>query len=69
MGNKFYHYKGKGIYWFRITGYGLCFKHMKYFNLSFSQRNGYTKYLKIGKLLITVLTPKNTYLCRNKYKQ
>ena len=56
MSNLFHHYKGKGIYWFRILGYGLCFKDTKYFNISFSQRYGYTKYIKIGRLVITTLT-------------
>ena len=55
MNNVFQHNKGTGIYWLRILGYGLCFKDTKYFSISFSQRYGYTKYLKIGRLLITKL--------------
>lgn len=58
INNMFYHYIGKGIYWFRIFGYGLCIKNTKYFNLPFSHRHGHVKYFKIGKLVVTTLKPK-----------
>lgn len=46
------------VYWFRIFGYGLHFKlvHEGYEPL-FSERNGHTKVLKIGKLRIKALKP------------
>ena len=43
--------------WFRIFGYGLKWKHESR-GLLFSERNGYKKYIKIGKWYIGYL-PKN----------
>ena len=40
--------------WFRLFGRGLKWKHES-LGLLFSERNGYTKYLKIGKWVIGYL--------------
>jgi len=48
-------YKTKGFFWFRIFGYGLCIKDVRLHRLLFSQRYGYSKYLKIGHYIITTL--------------
>ncbi len=49
-----YYHKSKNIFWFRIFNYGLCFNT----TMRFSQRYGYTKYIKRGKWIITILKPK-----------
>lgn len=49
------YYKGEGIFWFRLFGYGLSFNK----TMKFSQRYGYSKYLKIGDVIITALKPNN----------
>ena len=43
--------------WFRVLGYGLCFRNTKTakFNLTFSERYGYKKYLLIFGWVITTL--------------
>jgi len=46
------HFKDTG--WFRLFGRGLKWKHES-LGLLFSERNGYTKYLKIGKWIIGYL--------------
>ena len=48
-------HKSDGRFWFRIFGYGLNFKDVTKHTLLFSERNSYTKYLKIGKWCITFL--------------
>lgn len=50
-------YKSDGFWWFRIFGYGLCGKDLTKHFLLFSERNGYTKTLRIGKWSITILKP------------
>ena len=40
--------------WFRLFGRGVKWKHEEQ-GLMFSERNGYTKYLKIGKWVIAIL--------------
>jgi len=54
MNKILYYHKSKNIFWFRIFNYGLCFNT----TMRFSQRYGYTKYIKIGKWIITILKPK-----------
>ena len=50
-----HYYKGEEIFWFRVFGYGLSFnKKMK-----FSQRCGYSKYVRVGEVIITTLKPNN----------
>jgi hypothetical protein len=52
-------YRSKGFFWFRIFGYGFTIKNNKHTPLTFSQRFGYRKYLKIGDWVITFLKPHN----------
>ena len=47
-------YRSEKSFWFRIFRVGLCFDT----EMKFSQRIGKTKYLKIGKYIITFLKPK-----------
>jgi hypothetical protein len=42
----------KDLFWFRIFGYGLSFRKGK---LTFSERKGFRKYLKIRDTIITFL--------------
>lgn len=42
--------------WFRIFGVGLVFKDVLIHPLLFSERNGYKKYLKLGKWIISYLS-------------
>lgn len=56
--NIFYKHKSEYGFWFRIFGYGLSFVDYNKYGLTFSQRLNKTKYLKIGKWIITYL-PKN----------
>lgn len=45
-------------WWFRVFGYGLHFRWVTDdYSPLFSERNGYVKVLKIGKLWIKVLKP------------
>lgn len=56
IGNLFYLYRTKGVWWFRFfKGYGLHGKNIKLIGLSFSERNGYSKYLKLGSWIIKTL--------------
>lgn len=48
-------YKTNGLFWFRIFGRGLCIKNVNKHPLTFSQRNGYRKVIRIGKLCISYL--------------
>lgn len=50
-------YCTNGMFYFRIFGYGLVFSDIHKFGYSFSERNGYSKYLKIGNIKITTLKP------------
>lgn len=43
--------------WFRLFGIGVSWKHES-LGLLFSQRNGYSKYIKIGKWVISYLPHK-----------
>jgi hypothetical protein len=54
-------FKSKSIFWFRIFGYGLCFKNTRIYPLLFSERNGYVKVLKIGKWNVRFLNRDNVY--------
>jgi hypothetical protein len=42
----------KDLFWFRIFGYGLSFSKGE---LSFSEKHGYIKYLKVGNIRISFL--------------
>lgn len=48
-------YTSSKMGWFRIFGVGLCWKHESK-GLMFSERNGYRKYIKIGKWIIKFLS-------------
>lgn len=43
--------------WIRIFGYGFTWKDSYKQELLFSERNGYTKYLKLGKWIFKALSP------------
>lgn len=51
----FEYYYGNGVLWFRIFGAGLLCKNVKKRGFIFSEREGHTKYIMIGKYLIRVL--------------
>ena len=42
-------YKTKGFWWFRVFGYGLSYVNLTNGKLSFSERNGFSRYIKIGR--------------------
>ena len=50
-----YWYSSTGFFWFRIFGVGLHIKNTKITGLSFSERIGKAKGLRIGKYRIKVL--------------
>lgn len=49
----------KGLWWFRIFGYGVHWKSLKTHPLLFSERYGYTKKLLIGNWCFGILKPLN----------
>lgn len=49
------YYKGEKMFWFRICGIGLSFRNINRWPLLFSERNGYTKYFRIGNIVIKYL--------------
>lgn len=53
----FCYHRSKGYFWFRLFGYGLHVKDSTITPMLFSERNGYTKYLKVGKWKIKILKP------------
>lgn len=50
-------YKKKGLFWFRIFGYGLQGKDTHTHALLFSERYGYRKGFYIGRWIFHFLTP------------
>lgn len=48
--------RSDGIYWFRIHGIGISIKDVNKHSLLFSERNGYTKTLRIKNYSIKLLT-------------
>lgn len=48
----FYYYNRCG--WFRLFGYGLLWKDINIHDLTFSQRNDYSKGIKLGKWYIGI---------------
>lgn len=46
---------GKHSGWLRVFGYGVSYKNLKKIGLSFSERNGYTKIIKVGNYSIKKL--------------
>jgi hypothetical protein len=53
MSNIFYYHIDKDIFWFRIFNHGLCFNT----TMTFSQRIGKSRYIKLGKWIVTYLKP------------
>ena len=53
------YYRNIRLCWFRIFGFGLSFRNIKKsgYELTFSQRYGYNKYVKIFGYVITFLKP------------
>lgn len=39
-------------FWIRLFGHGIGIKSLKRWSLTFSQRNGFQKYIKIGNIVI-----------------
>lgn len=56
---QYMYYPPEQIGWFRLFGYGLHIKNVNLNPLLFSERNGHTKYLRIGKWIITVILGEN----------
>lgn len=48
-------YSVDGLGWFRIFGIGLLFKDTKKRKLTFSERNGYSRAVNIGRYRISIL--------------
>jgi len=53
-----YIYTTDGMIWFRLFGWGLCFKDLSKHPPLFSERNGYTKRILINNWSITKLKQK-----------
>lgn len=53
----FYYHKNELLTWFRLFGYGLCFRNLNYsgFKDTFSERQGYKKYIDLFGYRITML--------------
>ena len=49
------YYSSDGFKWFRLFGIGLGFKDLTKFAMMFSERNGYTKHIILGKWLVRCL--------------
>ena len=50
-------YRCKGLWWFRVLGYGLHYKNTRLHPLLFSERTGHRKKLKIGRFSFGFLKP------------
>ena len=57
MKNIFHYYYTKGFFWFRIFGYGLCFKNTKIHGFSFSERRNHRQFLIFDGWIIISLRP------------
>lgn len=66
MNKLLYWQSHKGGFWFRLFGIGLSFQSYKQHPMSFSERNSYTKTLKIGRYRVFYLEwkPPFTENCR-----
>ena len=53
----FCYYRERGLWWFRIYGYGLHYKNVRLHPPLFSERTGLRKKLKIGKHWFGLLRP------------
>lgn len=52
------HYYRKGMFWFRIFGYGFHFRDINHHPPLFSVRNGFQKVLKLKHFHFKILKPK-----------
>ena len=52
-------YSVPGGGWVRLFGAGLCWKDTRRIPLTFSERNGYTRHLMLGRWSFAVLWPRN----------
>ena len=50
-------YRCKGLWWFRVYGYGIHYKNTRYHRPLFSERNGLRKKLKLGRYWFGALKP------------
>ena len=50
-------YRTKGLWWFRIYGYGIHYKNTRYHAELFSERVGYRKKLKLREHSFEILKP------------
>lgn len=58
LGRLFYLYVTEGLFWFRFfKGYGVHGKNTNKHKLLYSERNGYTKFIKIGTWRFKILKP------------
>lgn len=48
-------YSSDGFWWFRVFGVGFSGKETTKNFLTFSERYGYTKYIRIGNWIITII--------------
>jgi hypothetical protein len=55
-------YRTKGLWWFRIFGYGIHYKNVDYHAELFSERNRIRKKLRLGKHRLGVLKRDRTYI-------
>ena len=49
------HFYRDSFFWIRLFGYGIGIKDVNKYPLTFSQRNGHSKYIRLGKWVIYVL--------------
>lgn len=56
----------KGTFWVRLFGYGVTGKDTRTHGLLFSERNGYTKTLRLGFWSFSALRPMNFRTARTK---
>jgi hypothetical protein len=59
--------KTKSHFWFRLFGIGFSIRDITVWKMLFSERNGYTKYIKIGKWLVTYLPRITSKMLRELY--
>lgn len=55
IGKNITYYKTKGLWWFRIYGYGLHYKNIKHYPELFSERMCIKKKIKLGRYRFGIL--------------
>lgn len=55
-------YRTKGLWWFRVCGYGIHYKNTRYHAELFSERMGYRKKLKLGRHRFGILRRDRAFL-------